>query len=47
MMSTSKDKEDRPLAFFDITIEDKPVGRVVFSLYHDLVPKTAENFRKY
>ncbi|KAJ7507018.1 peptidyl-prolyl cis-trans isomerase [Mycena galericulata] len=36
---------DRPLTFFDITIGEKPFGRVVFSLYTDLVPKTAENFR--
>ncbi|KAJ7614132.1 peptidyl-prolyl cis-trans isomerase [Roridomyces roridus] len=36
---------DRPIVFFDITIGDKPIGRVVFSLYSDLVPKTAENFR--
>ncbi|KAJ7140509.1 peptidyl-prolyl cis-trans isomerase [Mycena crocata] len=36
---------DRPIAFFDITIGDKPIGRIVFSLYTDLVPKTAENFR--
>ncbi|KAJ7092843.1 peptidyl-prolyl cis-trans isomerase [Mycena belliarum] len=36
---------DRPLTFFDITIGDKPIGRVVFSLYSDHVPRTAENFR--
>lgn len=36
---------ERPITFFDITIGDKPIGRVVFSLYSDLVPKTAENFR--
>ncbi|KAJ7766335.1 peptidyl-prolyl cis-trans isomerase [Mycena maculata] len=36
---------DRSIAFFDITIGGKPIGRVVFSLYTDLVPKTAENFR--
>ncbi|KAH8112906.1 cyclophilin-like domain-containing protein [Phellopilus nigrolimitatus] len=37
--------KDRPLAYFDINYGDKPIGRVVFSLYSDLVPKTAENFR--
>jgi peptidyl-prolyl isomerase D len=36
---------DRPLTYFDITIAAKPIGRIVFSLYTDLVPKTAENFR--
>ncbi|KAJ6588114.1 peptidyl-prolyl cis-trans isomerase [Mycena capillaripes] len=36
---------DRPLTYFDITIGGQPIGRVVFSVYSDLVPKTAENFR--
>jgi len=35
----------RPITFFDITIGGNPAGRIVFSLYNDLVPKTAENFR--
>ncbi|KAL0945835.1 hypothetical protein HGRIS_012118 [Hohenbuehelia grisea] len=35
----------RPITYFDISIGDKPIGRVIFSLYSDLVPKTAENFR--
>jgi cyclophilin family peptidyl-prolyl cis-trans isomerase len=35
----------RPITFFDITIGGEPAGRIVFSLYKDLVPKTAENFR--
>ena len=35
----------RPIAYFDISIGDKAAGRVIFSLYNDLVPKTAENFR--
>ncbi|KAI0783253.1 peptidyl-prolyl cis-trans isomerase Cpr7 [Abortiporus biennis] len=36
---------ERPITFFDITIGGKPAGRIVFQLYNDLVPKTAENFR--
>ncbi|KAJ7789132.1 peptidyl-prolyl cis-trans isomerase [Mycena olivaceomarginata] len=36
---------DRPLVFFDITIGEKTVGRVVSSLYSDVVPRTADNFR--
>jgi len=32
--------------FFDISIADKPAGRIVFKLYDDLVPKTARNFRE-
>ncbi|KJA23928.1 hypothetical protein HYPSUDRAFT_184637 [Hypholoma sublateritium FD-334 SS-4] len=39
------DEEQRPIVYFDINIGDKPTGRIVFSLYSDLVPKTAENFR--
>jgi len=30
---------------FDIDIGGDPAGRVVFELYNDVVPKTAENFR--
>ncbi|THU91275.1 hypothetical protein K435DRAFT_841086 [Dendrothele bispora CBS 962.96] len=32
--------------FFDIAINSKPAGRVVFKLYDDVVPKTARNFRE-
>ncbi|KAG8936352.1 peptidyl-prolyl cis-trans isomerase cpr6 [Tulasnella sp. 419] len=31
--------------YFDMTHGGRPVGRIVFSLYNDAVPKTAENFR--
>lgn len=34
-----------PRTFFDISIGDKPAGRIVFELFADTVPKTAENFR--
>ncbi|KAG5541994.1 hypothetical protein RHGRI_021729 [Rhododendron griersonianum] len=36
---------DNPIVFFDITIGDKPVGRIKMELFADIVPKTAENFR--
>lgn len=39
------DKLNRPKVFFDISADGKPKGRVVFELYNDVVPKTAENFR--
>lgn len=35
----------RPNVFFDITVDGNPLGRIVFSLYSDIVPITAENFR--
>ena len=34
-----------PKVFFDITIGGKPEGRIVFELFNDVVPLTAENFR--
>ena len=37
----------RPITYFDISIGDEPIGRVVFSLYSDHAPKTAENFREH
>jgi len=36
---------ERHIVYFDIKIGSSDEGRVVFSLYNDLVPKTAENFR--
>ncbi|MDH6627174.1 peptidylprolyl isomerase [Streptomyces sp. LBL] len=32
--------------YFDITADDQPMGRIVFKLYDDIVPKTARNFRE-
>ena len=31
--------------YFDLTIDGAPAGRVVFELFADVVPRTAENFR--
>ena len=36
---------DQVRCFFDISISDIRVGRVVFQLYKDAAPKTVENFR--
>jgi len=35
----------RSRVFFDISIGQSNAGRIVFELYDDIVPKTAENFR--
>jgi len=42
----SEASPSRPITYFDITIDGKPIGRIIFSLYADLVPRTAENFRE-
>jgi len=34
-----------PKVYFDIAIGGAPAGRVVFELFADVTPKTAENFR--
>ncbi|KAF9558570.1 hypothetical protein CPC08DRAFT_638829 [Agrocybe pediades] len=34
------------LSQFDISIADKPIGRITFKLYDDIVPLTARNFRE-
>ncbi|MQL36421.1 peptidylprolyl isomerase, partial [Escherichia coli] len=34
-----------PKVFFDMTIGGQPAGRIVFELYADTTPRTAENFR--
>ncbi|KAK2733767.1 peptidyl-prolyl cis-trans isomerase cpr6 [Onygenales sp. PD_40] len=39
------DSSARPRVYFDLAIGNKPEGRVVFELFSDVVPKTAENFR--
>eukprot|EP00922_Rhytidocystis_sp_ex-Travisia-forbesii_P000542 GHVS01000797.1.p1 GENE.GHVS01000797.1~~GHVS01000797.1.p1 ORF type:complete len:170 (+),score=22.83 GHVS01000797.1:73-582(+) len=35
----------RSKVFFDISIGGEPKGRIIFNLFNDLVPRTAENFR--
>ncbi|KAG8777178.1 peptidyl-prolyl cis-trans isomerase cpr6 [Serendipita sp. 401] len=36
---------NKPYVYFDITIGGRPAGRIIFQLYGDVVPRTAENFR--
>lgn len=35
----------RQRVWFDITVDSNAIGRVVFELFNDVTPKTAENFR--
>ncbi|KAH7910434.1 cyclophilin-like domain-containing protein [Hygrophoropsis aurantiaca] len=44
--TASTAKTSMPNVFFDIAIDSKPLGRVVFKLYDDVVPKTSQNFRE-
>ena len=34
-----------PHVYIDVAIGARPVGRMVFELFSDLTPRTAENFR--
>ncbi|CAG8781247.1 3904_t:CDS:2 [Dentiscutata erythropus] len=34
-----------PKCYFDVAADGEELGRIVFELRHDAVPKTAENFR--
>jgi cyclophilin family peptidyl-prolyl cis-trans isomerase len=36
----------QPVVFFDVSIGNKPAGRIVMQLRADVVPRTAENFRQ-
>jgi len=31
--------------FFDVAVDNNPIGRITFKLYDDVVPKTTANFR--
>ena len=37
---------NNPKCFFDVSCDDENIGRVVFELRADLVPKTVDNFKK-
>ena len=42
---SAEEEEGRTHSFFDVSIGGKSAGRIVFELYSDIVPRTAENFR--
>ncbi|KAL4145837.1 hypothetical protein PRNP1_012137 [Phytophthora ramorum] len=39
-------RADNPIVFFDVSVGDKTVGRLLIELRADVVPRTAENFRR-
>jgi len=44
--NTSPSSTSRSNVFFDIAIDSKPSGRIIFQLFDDRVPRTARNFRE-
>ena len=44
-MASSSDTLDNPRVYFDIDIGGESTGRIVMTLFTDVAPKTAENFR--
>lgn len=45
MTVDGEEKPQRDRVFMDISIGGLPSGRIVFELFNDIAPKTAENFR--
>ncbi|XP_075453711.1 putative inactive peptidyl-prolyl cis-trans isomerase-like 6 isoform X2 [Ascaphus truei] len=39
------EKKKHGFAYLDITIQEKPTGRLLFELFSDMCPKTCENFQ--
>ena len=35
------------MVFFDVEVGSTPLGRILFELFADVCPKTAENFRQF
>ncbi|KAK8748410.1 hypothetical protein OTU49_016127, partial [Cherax quadricarinatus] len=38
---------NNPVVFFDITVGQTEIGRMIMELYADVCPKTSENFRQF
>ena len=37
---------NNPKCYFDVSCDEENIGRIVFEMRADLVPKTVENFKK-
>jgi len=42
---SSRSVDERPIAYFDITIDDVPSGRILMELFEETAPKTVKNFK--
>ncbi|KAG1694346.1 hypothetical protein DVH05_005038 [Phytophthora capsici] len=45
-MQRTQERSDNPIVFFDVSIGSKTIGRLLIELRADVVPRTAENFRR-
>ncbi|KAK9836289.1 hypothetical protein WJX81_002323 [Elliptochloris bilobata] len=45
-LKRTRREASNPLVFFDVAVGGEVAGMIVFELYKDAVPKTAENFRE-
>lgn len=45
-MQRPRSRSDNPVVYFDIAIGDEAAGRLLIELRADVVPRTAENFRR-
>ncbi|KAG6972608.1 hypothetical protein JG688_00003902 [Phytophthora aleatoria] len=45
-MQRERERRDNPVVFFDVSVGEKSVGRLLIELRADVVPRTAENFRR-
>jgi len=45
-MFGKRDSEITDTVYFDVSLNDEPIGRIEMGLYGDVVPKTVENFKQ-
>ncbi|KAG7389191.1 hypothetical protein PHYPSEUDO_010994 [Phytophthora pseudosyringae] len=45
-MQCPRERSDNPVVYFDVSIGEKAIGRLLIELRADVVPRTAENFRR-